>query len=83
MYVCMYVCMFVCMYYLCNVLLHLSICSALLHLSVNVLAIMQEHGVDATFAVVPQAGHHLYLDNTEEFHRVVDAWMRKSVHHTT
>lgn len=40
---------------------------------------LQEHGVDCTFAVLPGAGHHLYLDNTPEFHRVVDAWLRDSV----
>jgi len=43
-------------------------------------ALQEDYNVDSTFAIIPQAGHHLYLDNTDEFHRIVDSWLHKSVH---
>jgi cardiolipin-specific phospholipase len=32
------------------------------------------HGVDVTIETIPQAGHHLYLDNATDFHASIDRW---------
>lgn len=32
---------------------------------------LRGHGVNATMHIIPQAGHHLYLDNTDYFHSVM------------
>jgi pimeloyl-ACP methyl ester carboxylesterase len=34
-------------------------------------------GVDAEGKIVPSAGHHLYLDNTEAFHSTIQSWLGK------
>jgi pimeloyl-ACP methyl ester carboxylesterase len=44
------------------------------------------HGVDASLAIIPNAGHHLYMDNAPEYHRVIVDWLKErklSVDHAT
>ena len=34
------------------------------------------HGVDASVVTVPEAGHHLYMDNASHFHKELFDWLR-------
>lgn len=38
---------------------------------------LRQRGVDSEVVMVSDAGHHIYLDNTDEFNRLVAAEMRK------
>lgn len=38
---------------------------------------MNNLGVDATVVTIPQAGHHLYLDNAPMFHEELFSWLDK------
>lgn len=40
-------------------------------------ALKNDFQVDASYAVVRNAGHHLYMDNTGHFHSAVDSWLQK------
>lgn len=35
---------------------------------------LRSHGVDAKLAVIRNAGHHLYMDNVDEFHNRINKW---------
>jgi pimeloyl-ACP methyl ester carboxylesterase len=38
---------------------------------------MNRNGIDAAVVTIPQAGHHLYLDNAPKFHQEVFDWLEK------
>ena len=35
------------------------------------------YGVRASFQLIRNAGHHLYMDNVGHFHSVIDSWLEK------
>jgi cardiolipin-specific phospholipase len=35
------------------------------------------HGVDTSLAIIPNSGHHLYMDNAPHYHAVIEEWLKK------
>ena len=45
----------------------------------NSVSLWGQHGIDAKLAIVSQAGHHLYLDNSEGFNKLMIDWSKAMV----
>jgi pimeloyl-ACP methyl ester carboxylesterase len=38
---------------------------------------LQDSGVNISLTTIKNAGHHLYLDNTQMFHDTINEWLEK------
>ena len=41
---------------------------------------LKDAGIDATYALIADAGHHLYMDNPDQCHREIDEWWAEKWH---
>lgn len=40
---------------------------------------LRNYGVDASLSVIRQAGHHLYMDNPDQYHDEIRGWVRNRI----